>query len=139
MEICGLQHKSSGAWNLDEVINMIYSEGITRTTFHQCMYGLEARDQLGSAPAYKPTSILTNHSALAEGLQKRCAGGHRHVQLVGKHACSRAATYPRGLCDAVVKGIQIVKKRCEEITAAQKKTVELGGDSVSWSSRGRTV
>ena len=116
MEICELQHKagrqfifeqpqSSRAWNLDEVINMTYREGIIRTTFHQCMYGLEARDQIGSAPAYKPTSILTHHSALAEGLQKRCTGGHRHVQLVGKHACSRAAMYPRGLCDAVVKGI----------------------------------
>lgn len=65
MEICWLQHRagrlficeqpqSSRAWNLDEVIKMAYSEGIARTTFHQCMYGLEARDRLGSALAFKP-------------------------------------------------------------------------------------
>ena len=95
IEICELQHKagrqfifeqpqSSRAWNLDEVIKMTHREGVIKSTFHQCMYGLEARDQLGSAPAYKPTSVLTNHSALSEVLQKKCAGGHRHVQLVGK-------------------------------------------------------
>ena len=58
---------------------MTYREGIAKTTFHQCMYGLEARDHQGSAPAYKPTPVLTNHTALAEVLQERCSGGHRHV------------------------------------------------------------
>lgn len=90
------------------------------------MYSLEARDQMGPAPAYKPTSVLTNHPAFAGVLQDKCAGGHGHVQLVGNQACSRAAAYPRGLCDAVVRGIQIVKGRNEDILAAQKKTVELG-------------
>ena len=55
MEICRLQHKagrrfileqpqSSRAWNFDEVTKMENSEGVSRITFHQCMYGLEARD-----------------------------------------------------------------------------------------------
>ncbi len=60
------------------------------------MSGLEARDQLDSAPAYKPTLVPTNHPALAGVLQEKCAGGHRHVQLVGKEACSRAAVYHVG-------------------------------------------
>ena len=100
MDICELQHKagrqfildqpqSSRAWSLDEVMQMTYIEGTTETTFHQCMYDMEARDQMGSAPAYKPTSVLTNQSALAEVLQNKCTGGHRHVQLVGNQTCSR--------------------------------------------------
>jgi len=116
IEICELQRKSgryfifeqpqsSRAWNLDEVVAMMHKDGVNKSTFHQCMYGLMARDELGMAPAYKPTSVLTNHHALVEVLHQRCSGGHRHAQLVGKHACSHAAVYPAGLCNAVVKGI----------------------------------
>jgi len=90
------------------------------------MYGLVACDQVGSAPAYKPTSVLTNQLALASGLQDKCAGGHRHVQLVGKQACSRAAVYPRELCEAIVKGTQIVKVKKKENLDAQRKMVDLG-------------
>ena len=110
--ICELQHKSgrhfifeqpqsSRAWSLNEVETMAYHEGVAKTTFHQCMYGLEARDHQGSAPAYKPTSVLTNHPAFVEVLQERCNGGHRHAQLIGKSACTQAACYPPGLCAAV--------------------------------------
>ena len=113
-EICDLQRKagrhlvfeqpqSSRAWQLNEVVQLMYRDGVNKTTFHQCMYGLRASDHLGSAPAYKPTSVLTSHPALAEVLQERCSGGHRHIQLVGKRACSRAATYPKELCNAVIK------------------------------------
>ena len=74
------------------------TEDVITTEFHQCMYGLTAHDHLGSAPAYKPTRILTNHPALAEVLTKRCDGSHRHAHLVGKSACTRAAQYPYELC-----------------------------------------
>ena len=95
--------------------------GVEKATFHQCMSGLEARGQHGVALAYKPTSVLTNHSALAEVLQKRCDGNHRHAQLIGKSACTQAARYPPGLCAAVVKGVQIVKKHREIIMEARDR------------------
>ncbi len=137
MEICELQHRagrhfvfeqpqSSRAWNLDEVVTMSHQDGVVKTTFHQCMYGLVARDQLGVAPAYKPTSVLTNHPALESVLQKRCAGGHRHVQLVGKRACSNAAVYPRELCAAIVKGTQVIKGKGQETLDAQIKMIDMG-------------
>jgi len=84
-------------------VKLTYCDGVAKTTFHQCMYGLEARDHEGVAPAYKPTSVLTNHPALVEVLQERCNGTHRHAQLIGKNACTQAACYPPGLCTAVVK------------------------------------
>ncbi len=105
-------------------MKMAYLEGVAKTTFHQCMYGLEARDHQGSAPAYKPTSVLTNHRALVEVLQERCSGGHRHAQLIGKSACTQAACYPPGLCAAVVKGIQVIRKRLDELASAQKMIKE---------------
>ena len=137
MEVCKLQHRagrqfifeqpqSSRAWNLDEKVRMGHQSGVVRTKFHQCMYGLVARDQLGLAPAYKPTSVLTSHPASENVLQGKCTGGHRHVQLVGKHACSKAAVYPRGLCDAIVKGTQIVKEKMRETLDAQRMMVDLG-------------
>ena len=129
IELCELQHKSgrhfifeqpqsSRAWSLNEVVKMTYRDGVGKTTFHQCMYGLETRDGQGSAPAFKPTSVLTNHSALIEVLQERCNGGHRHAQLIGKSACAQAARYPPGLCSAIVKGIQIIKGKRIEIDHA---------------------
>lgn len=125
MEVCDMQHRpgrhfvfeqpqSSLAWHIDEVVQMAYRDHVFKTSFHQWMYGLEASDHLGTAPAYKPTSVLSNHPALAEVLQERCSGGHRHVQLVGRRACSHAAIYPRGLCNAVLKGVDIIKKELEE-------------------------
>ena len=88
------------------------------------MYGLEVRDQQGVAPACKPTSVLTNHSALVEVLQERCSGNHRHAKLIGKSACTQAACYPRRLCAAVVKGIQVIKKKHEEISSAREMIKE---------------
>ena len=132
IELCELQHtsgrhficekpQSSRAWSLNEVVKLAYHEGVEKATFHQCMYGLEARDKHGVAPAYKPTSVLTNHSALAEVLQKRCDGNHRHAQLVGKGACTQAARYPPGLCAAVVKGVQVVKRHREMVLEARDR------------------
>jgi len=129
IELCELQHKSgrhfifeqpqsSRAWSLNEVVKMTYREGVGKTTFHQCMYGLETRSGQGAAPAFKPTSVLTNHPALMEVLQERCHGGHKHAQLIGKGACSRAARYPPGLCLAIVKGIQVIRNKREELDSA---------------------
>ena len=81
------QPQSSRAWDLESVAAMAARDGVAKARFRRCMYGLEARDHLGSAPAYKPTAVLTNHDALSEVLRNNCPGGHLHVQLVGKHAC----------------------------------------------------
>ena len=54
MDICDMQRRagrhfvfeqpqSSRAWQLKEVVQLMYREGINKTTFHQCMYGLRAR------------------------------------------------------------------------------------------------
>ena len=93
---------------------MMYKDGVNKSTFHQCMYGLTAVDRLGPAPAYKPTRVLSSHPALAEALTRQCDGNHRHAHLVGKSACSRAAHYPRARCDAMLKAVDVIKKSLVE-------------------------
>ncbi len=81
---------------------------------HQCMYGLRTKDAQGEASAYKPTTTVTNHEALAESLSRRCTGGHRHAHLVGKTACTKAAQYPKDMCEAFLKAVAVIKKSVEE-------------------------
>ena len=78
------------------------------------MYGLKARDAMGEAPAYKPTKMMSNHEALAEALSRQCDGKHRHAQLVGKTACTKAAEYPQDMCAEVLKAVAVIKKGLEE-------------------------
>ena len=79
-------------------------------TMHQCMYGLKTKDVHGEAPAYKPTTTVTNHKSLAEALFRKCMGGHRHAHLVGKTACTKAAQYPKDMCEVVLKAVAVIRK-----------------------------
>jgi hypothetical protein len=104
------QPLTSRAWSLEPVMKLMITKGVISTDFHQFMYGLTAVDHLGSAPAYKPTRVLTSHPALAETLTRRCDGSHRHAHLVGKSACSRAAQYLHDMCKAILKATDVIKK-----------------------------
>ena len=46
--------------------------------------------------------------------------------FIGKRTCSRAATYPTGLCNAVLKGVQFIKRKREEVDNAQREIEESG-------------
>ncbi len=85
------QPQGSRAWDLGAVKEMMTKRDAWITTMHQCMYGLNTRDVRGEALAYKPTTTVTNHDALAGALSRRCTGGHGHAHLVGKTACTKAA------------------------------------------------
>ena len=44
---------------------------------------MQSSNELESGKVKKPTGFLTNSSLLADCLNHKCLGGHRHVQLVG--------------------------------------------------------
>ena len=111
------QPLTSRAWPLEPVMKYMITERVISTEFHKCMYGLVAVDRSGPALAYKPTRVLSSHPALAEALRRRCDGTHRHAQLVGKSACSRAAQYPRDMCNAILKEIDVIKKSRVELSS----------------------
>ena len=76
--------------------------------FHMCCFGMTAKDAYGEAPVYKPTRVATNSEVMAEMLDRKCCGGHRHVALLGGRA-EVAGTCPQALCDAIVDGYLLEK------------------------------
>ena len=53
----------------------------------------------------KPTGFVTNSVCVQEALQQRCAGGHRHVHLMGGKA-KLAQRYPKNVCRAILRGLR---------------------------------
>ena len=60
--------------------------GVMRVELDQCEFGLTSTDELGEAPAKKPTSLLTNSVEVSRAMGRKCRGGHRHVQLMAGKA-----------------------------------------------------
>ena len=76
-----------------------------RVELDQCEFGLLSEDELGKAPAKKPTSLLTNSVEVYRTMSVKCRGGHRHVHLVAGRARA-AAHYPAKFCRALCKGMK---------------------------------
>ena len=109
------QPQGSRAWDLGVVKEMMAKQDSGITTMHQCMYGLKTTDAEGEGMACTPTKVITNHDTLAEALSRKCNGAHRHVHLVGKAACTRAAQYPKDMCQEVLKAVAVIKKNKDEL------------------------
>ena len=86
--------------------------GVVLTHGDQCQYGAQvAHGPLKGCLVKKPSGFLSNSKSLSNALSKTCSGtggacsrGGRHVHCTGRIA-KEAAIYPRGLCQAVIKGI----------------------------------
>ena len=77
-------------------------DGEMRTELDQCEFGLSSKDELGEAPAKKPTSLPTNSTQVQRTMGVKCRGGHRHVHLMAGRA--RAVLhYPAKFCKALCK------------------------------------
>jgi len=120
IEACRNQHKDgdffmfehprgSKALNDPMVQELMAMEGVYTITLDQCQYGLVSTDALGTAPALKPTVIITNMRSAVEILGRRCRGGHRHVHLVSGRA-GPCAHYPPALVDAMLKCLEMEKR-----------------------------
>ena len=65
---------SSRIFEFRPIVELSCSSSCSACSFHMCQYG---------QPFKKPTAILTNLSSLL-ALARKCQGGHKHVQLVGR-------------------------------------------------------
>ena len=100
----------ASSWKLPCLLKLRELSGTCEVVFHMCQFGMQVRDQLGEALAYKPTRICTNSVSIAEKLDRRCQRDHRHVRL----ECGRpvlAARYPEKLQDAFIDGLLIEEAR----------------------------
>ena len=73
---------------------------------HMCRFGMQVRDSVGLAPVKKPTRFMSNSSLILQELDKQCLGCPRHADLQGGGRAAQAAIYPKGLCQAVCRGVR---------------------------------
>ncbi len=93
------------SWTQPPMTRLLATPGVGAVVAHQCAYGLQSSTAGGgSAPAKKPTRFMSSAPALLEALSRRCPGGHQHAPLVGGTRARDAATYPPGLCEAILQG-----------------------------------
>ena len=85
--------KSAVSWDNPNGVKLASTPGVMRTELDQCEFGLVSKDELGEAPAKKPTSLLTNSVEVDRMMSVKCQGGHGHVHLMSGRARA-AAHYP---------------------------------------------
>ena len=106
------------SWSLEVIENIRRQPSVVLVQSDQCQYGAESKTSDGGgekgSPIMKPTGFMTNSSSLAKALSRRCTGvggrcsrpkGGRHRLCNGRHA-SMAQQYPKGLCQAILRGIR---------------------------------
>ena len=94
------------SWKLKCIRDLSREEGVHMTVADLCMYGLEETvDKSGKkARAQKPTRLMISSAEIARQLGQKCDRKHWHQPLVSGQA-ARAGEYPRGLCQAICRGL----------------------------------
>ena len=115
-----LEHPlTSQAWKLPAIGKLRAVENYQVQEFHMCAFGMTSQDGQGVAPVLKPTRVACNAFAMATSLNRRCANGkcpghHRHLALLNGRA-KAAAHYPRALCDAFLRGLDVEDQARREL------------------------
>ena len=102
-----LHEHPTGAWSwkLPSMINLLSDPRVEKREGHMCPHSMTSEDKQGTAPVLKPTSWVSNSSAVLSEVALKCEGGHRHVHLT--HGRARAAqVYPEHLCYAILRGLR---------------------------------
>ena len=69
-----------------------------------CMHGLVTWKKGVKMPSKQPSRFLTNSWCLADALDKKCDGRHKHIELMEGRAAD-AAIYPKALCENISRAI----------------------------------
>ena len=90
-------------------------KGVDTTVGDQCAYGLVANDaEQQKVPIRKRTRFVSNSPEILEELSLRCPGHEVHANLWNhRERTKNAAIYPRGLCEAVCRGLARHVRRVE--------------------------
>ena len=104
------EHPSTAtSWSLPVVLEMLLKEDVDLVEVDMCDFGMKSVDDKGEGLVRKRTKILTNSQEVAKRVARRCAGGHRHVNLIGGRA-KRAQLYPRAFSRAFCEGVAAQKR-----------------------------
>ena len=97
--------QSAASWAVPQIQKLMAMPGVHRTELDQCKFGRMATDEMGTAPAKRPTSLRTNSVEVHRTMRRKCRGGHRHVHLM-KGRAKAAAQYPPECCRALCRGMR---------------------------------
>ena len=64
--------QSAASWSNPNVDKLAAMAGVMRAELDQCEFGLTSEDELGRAPAKKPTSLLTNSVEVFRTMGVKC-------------------------------------------------------------------
>ena len=110
-----LEHpETSRAWDLACTKKLLHSSRLFRAKFHMCAHGMTSQDSQGQGLVLKPTVMMTNAVSVAEQVERRCEGNHRHVTLLDGRA-KKAEEYPVLLSDRLLKGLIIETRARQEL------------------------
>ena len=109
-------------WKAEDLQRLAKEPSITEIVLDQCAYGLVSCDGLGWAPVKKSTKLLTNVQCAQELLGRRCSRDHRHVQSV-HGSVQTPERYPRELCKAFLKALQVEMAHASEVHTVQEPMV----------------
>ena len=71
-------------------------EGMRCGRCDQCQFGMTSVDGEGNVgPACKATGFMTDDEYIAEAVNRRCFGGHDHIELLNGRAKAREKYLPR--------------------------------------------
>ena len=95
------------SWVIPEVREMMADAGVTVVGVDQCMYGLKTKGQRKGEwlPAKNSTCFMTNIWHIAQRLQERCDGNHKHQAIIGGGRSQEGQVYSEGLCRAICEGL----------------------------------
>ena len=111
------------SWH-DRVQEIGDQEGVIHEDLDQCAYGLKNR--IRRKYHQKTTGIMTNSPEIAQKLKRRCPHDHEHEHILGsvrlsegwRSRSSLAQEYPKGLVNAMIKGLMLGKEKRKQDTVS---------------------
>ena len=75
------------SWNEPCLRKLLAIDGMRRVRCDQCQFGMTSVDgAVNVGPARKATGLMTKDEYIAEAVNRRCFGGHDHIQLLNGRA-----------------------------------------------------
>ena len=103
---------------MDDLFELAHAPDMETAYVHMCQHGLMSEDSEGVGFVKKPTKVITNLPSIAESVEAKCDGSHRHVWLTnGTLKPSDAARYTPEFCRAILRGVQVHLRYVEEVQA----------------------
>ena len=90
--LAAIRPTTATSWSEHAVQKIIKQKGVKKIVSDMCAFGMYKNDTGIDQLVKKPAAFMTNRAQIAQRLQRRCPGDHRHVGLIGGSRAKRAET-----------------------------------------------